>query len=97
MFCFRTQRTNADKETDNTDAARSVPTTETEDSEERLTVSGERKHPTVGTLRAASENRDIMKISLLSSRHYRPIWGNGKYENEKRKTKGRPCFPFSVC
>ena len=53
MFCFRTQRTSADKGIYNTDAARSVPTTETEGSGEQ------RKHPTVGTLRAASENKGI--------------------------------------
>ena len=29
MFCFRTQRISADKDVSNTDAARSVPTTET--------------------------------------------------------------------
>ena len=42
MFCFRTQRTSADKGIYNTDAARSIRTTETEGSGERLTVSVER-------------------------------------------------------
>ena len=42
MFCFRTQRTSTDKEVSDTDAARSVATTGTEENWERLTVSVER-------------------------------------------------------